>query len=87
MRSVMTIAYCVCFCRQPWHNLHQSPIPQKTNDSLRRAVLWANAACPFIRNSKMSGVFPVTGIIEKPDPAIRYKLLMNLTEWEKDSAG
>ena len=60
-------------------------LPKRVKDSLRREALWANATYPLIINSKMSGVFPVTDIKEKPDVSMKYKLLMNLTQWAKDS--
>jgi intracellular sulfur oxidation DsrE/DsrF family protein len=55
-------------------------------DSIRWATLEATASFPLIKNSKWSGVFPVKDIKEKPDTSMKYKLLMNLTEWEKDTA-
>jgi intracellular sulfur oxidation DsrE/DsrF family protein len=61
-------------------------LAKKVKDSIRWAKLEATATYPLIVNSKMSGVFPVTDIKDKPDPAMKYKLLMNMTEWEKDSA-
>src|ERR1700730_11508813 len=54
-------------------------------DSLRNAKFFAEAGYPLIKNSKWSGVIPIEGVTEKPDPAIKYKLLVELTEWPKDS--
>ena len=45
-------------------------------DSLKIAALFAKAYYPLIKDSKWSGVLPVEGITEKPDPTITYKLLM-----------
>jgi intracellular sulfur oxidation DsrE/DsrF family protein len=55
-------------------------------DSVRIDKLFQNAEQPIIKNSKWSGVIPVTGIDEKPDPKMKYKLLVEITWWEKDSA-
>lgn len=55
-------------------------------DSVRIDKLFQTAEQPIIKNSKWSGVIPVTGIDEKPDPKMKYKLLVEITWWEKDSA-
>jgi intracellular sulfur oxidation DsrE/DsrF family protein len=61
-------------------------LAKKAKDSIRWAALEATAYYPLIKNSKWSGVFPVTDIKEKPDVTMKYKFLMNLSEWEKDTA-
>jgi intracellular sulfur oxidation DsrE/DsrF family protein len=55
-------------------------------DSVRVDKLMETADYPVIKNSKYSGVLPVVGIDEKPDPKLKYKLLVEIAWWEKDSA-
>lgn len=55
-------------------------------DSVRIDKLMQTAERPIIKNSKWSGAIPVSGIDEKPDPKMKYKLLIEITWWEKDSA-
>ncbi len=55
-------------------------------DSARFAKLIAIAQYPLIQSTPFSGVLPVADATEKPDPSLQYKLVMNLTEWEKDAA-
>ncbi len=52
-------------------------------DSVRVDKLFQTAEQPIIKNSKWSGVIPVVGIDEKPDPKMKYKLLVEITWWEK----
>ena len=40
------------------------------------AAFFARAYYPLIKGSKWSGVMPVEGITEVPDPKMRYKLLL-----------
>lgn len=54
-------------------------------DSLRLAKLNAKGIYPAIKASKFSGVLPVTGITEKPDTSMKYKLLISLTEGTSDA--
>jgi len=62
-------------------------IVKKVRDSLFWADLEKKAVYPLIKNSEMSGVFPVMNVTEKPDISIKYKLLFNMTLWPKDSTG
>lgn len=55
-------------------------------DSLRVENLLSKAQYPLIKNSKWSGVLPVQDIQEKPDPSMKYKLLIEITAWSKDTA-
>jgi len=55
-------------------------------DSSRIGKLFAAATYPLIKNSKWSGVLPVNDIEDKPDPAMIYKLLVEVTSWSDDSA-
>ena len=55
-------------------------------DSIRMAELFSKASYPLIKSSKWSGVLPVTGVTEKPDPSMQYKLLMEDVDPIKDSA-
>jgi intracellular sulfur oxidation DsrE/DsrF family protein len=54
-------------------------------DSVRLDKLFQTAEQPIIKNSKWSGVIPVVDIDERPDPKMKYKLLVEITWWEKDS--
>jgi len=55
-------------------------------DSLKFERLFSTALYPLIKNSKWSGVIPVANIEENPDPSMKYKLVMEVTGWNKDSA-
>jgi intracellular sulfur oxidation DsrE/DsrF family protein len=55
-------------------------------DSVRMAQLLSKASYPLIKSSKWSGVLPMTGVTEKPDPTMQYKLLMEDVIGIKDSA-
>lgn len=55
-------------------------------DSIRFEKLLEKADYPVIKNSKYSAALPVSGINEKPDPKMKYKILVEVTGWEKDSA-
>ena len=48
-------------------------------DNMRLAKLNAAGTYPLIKASKFSGVLPVSGITEKPDSNLKYKLLISLT--------
>jgi intracellular sulfur oxidation DsrE/DsrF family protein len=54
-------------------------------DSIRLEKLLEKADFPLIKNSKYSAALPVAGIDERPDPKMKYKLLVEITGWEKDS--
>ncbi|PWT76336.1 MAG: hypothetical protein C5B59_06880 [Bacteroidetes bacterium] len=55
-------------------------------DSLRMERLLSQAQYPLIKNSKWSGALAVQDIQEKPDPSMKYKLLIESTIWSKDTA-
>jgi len=55
-------------------------------DSVRIAELFSKASYPLIKTSKYSGVLPVSGVTEKPDPTMQYKLLLEDVVPIKDSA-
>jgi len=80
MKCLAFIALCI-FCYLPSeaqpsaHNLQDS-IARAQKDSLRMAAFFARAYYPLIKGSKWSGVMPVEGITEVPDPKMRYKLLL-----------
>lgn len=61
-------------------------VSQARTDSVRLATLKSTAYYPLIKNSEWSLVLPVDQIEEKPDLSMKYKLLMNLTQWSKDTA-
>src|SRR5690349_14335407 len=48
-------------------------------DSVRLDKLFQTAEQPIIKNSKWSGVIPVVDIDERPDPKMKYKLLVEIT--------
>jgi intracellular sulfur oxidation DsrE/DsrF family protein len=70
---------------QPSIQNSQDSIAKAKKDSLRMASFFAKAYYPLIKGSKWSGVMPVEGITEIPDPRIRYKLLMEDIFPVKDS--
>lgn len=51
-------------------------LSKEQQDSVKMAELFSKASYPLIKGSKFSGVLPVTGVTEKPDPTLQYKLLM-----------
>jgi len=53
-------------------------------DSLRLAKFKAKGTYPLIKGSPFSGVLPVSGITEKPDNNLKYKLVISLTAGTKD---
>jgi len=55
-------------------------------DSVRIDKLFSTASYPLIKRSKWSGVLAVDGITEKPDPSMKYKLLVEITGFKTDSA-
>ncbi|MBS1575593.1 MAG: DsrE family protein [Bacteroidetes bacterium] len=55
-------------------------------DSVRLEKLLEKADYPVIKRSKYSAALAVSNIDEKPDPKMKYKLLVEITGWEKDSA-
>jgi len=57
----------------------KEPAPISKRDSLRLAKLKAKGTYPLIKASAYSGVLPVTGITEKPDNSVKYKLAFSLT--------
>jgi intracellular sulfur oxidation DsrE/DsrF family protein len=61
-------------------------LTQQQKDSMRIAELFSKASYPLIKSSKYSGVLPVSGVTEKPDPSMQYKLLMEDVVPIKDSA-
>ncbi len=65
---------------------NKDSIESARKDSLRMAKFFSMATYPLVTKSKMSGVIPVDDIQEKPDATMKYKLLMELTLWSKDSA-
>jgi intracellular sulfur oxidation DsrE/DsrF family protein len=48
--------------------------------------LLARATYPLIKEAKMGGIIPLTGLTEIPDPTIEYKLLFELVQSNFDSA-
>ena len=55
-------------------------------DSLLGATLDARIFFPVINAGKWSGVLPVKNVDARPDTSLKYKLLINLTLWNEDSA-
>ena len=53
-------------------------------DSMRLAKLNAHGIYPAVKASKFSGVLPVTGITDKPDINLKYKLVISLTYGTSD---
>ncbi|HJW18777.1 MAG TPA: DsrE family protein, partial [Flavisolibacter sp.] len=70
---------------QPSSQNASDSIAKAQKDSLKMAALFAKAYYPLIKGSKWSGVLPVEGITEIPDPKTRYKLLMEDVFPIKDS--
>lgn len=60
-------------------------IEKKVKDSLRWEKIKSTATFPLIKNSEWSAAFPVNQVGEKPDPAMKYKLLFNMAIWSRDS--
>jgi intracellular sulfur oxidation DsrE/DsrF family protein len=58
---------------------------ERIKDSVKFENLLKTAIYPLIKSGKMSGVLPVTGITEKPDPTQQYLLLKELANGIKDS--
>ncbi|MBS1608121.1 MAG: hypothetical protein JSS70_04970, partial [Bacteroidetes bacterium] len=52
-------------------------------DSVRLEKLLEKADYPVIKRSKYSAALAVSNIDEKPDPKMKYKLLVEITGWEK----
>jgi intracellular sulfur oxidation DsrE/DsrF family protein len=80
MKFLAFIALCI-FCyhpsgAQPSANNKQDSIARAKKDSMKMAAIFARAYYPLIKGSKMSGVLPVEGITEIPDPKMKYKLLL-----------
>jgi hypothetical protein len=71
---------------EKYDKMVRDSVEKKVKDSLRWAKLKAEYTYPLIKNSEWSMVIPVNNIQEKPDPAMRYKLLFNMTVWSKDTA-
>ncbi|MFI5156274.1 MAG: DsrE family protein [Chitinophagales bacterium] len=55
-------------------------------DSLRWEALKATAIFPVINAGEWSGVIPVQNIQARPDATLKFKLLINLTLWDADTA-
>lgn len=66
-------------------SIHDS-IVKNVKDSIWWESLKKTAVYPVIKNSEWSGAFPVPQVTEKADPAMKYRLLFNLTLWSKDSS-
>ena len=68
-------------------NTHiQDSIKAALKDSLRIEKLKAVATFPLFNAGPWSGVLPVEGVDEKPDPKREYKLLFELTYVQKDTS-
>jgi intracellular sulfur oxidation DsrE/DsrF family protein len=61
-------------------------VENSVKDSIQWETLKATGIYPLIKNSEWSAIFPVKNIQEKPDVAMRYKLLINMTQWSKDTS-
>lgn len=57
----------------------QTPAQKAKADSIRIAKLEASMIYPFINGGKNSGVVPVNNPSFKPDPNMKYKLLFEIT--------
>ena len=66
-------------------SIHDS-IVRKVKDSLKWVMAKKIALYPLIKNSEWSLALPVTGVTDKIDPAMKYKLLFSMEVWGHDSA-
>jgi intracellular sulfur oxidation DsrE/DsrF family protein len=60
---------------------------KKIADSIRWESVKKTGFFPLIKNSEESAVYPVPGVTEKADPAMKYKLLFHMYVWSRDSIG
>jgi intracellular sulfur oxidation DsrE/DsrF family protein len=86
--SLLFFFVLIWFCAkaQPSQSPSNDSLNKAQKDSAKIAMFFARATYPLIKGSKWSGVLPVENITEKPDPAITYKLLMEVVVPIKDSA-
>jgi len=61
-------------------------IIRKVKDSLKWDKAKKIAQYPLIKNSEWSLALPVSGVTERIDPAMKYKLLFAMEVWGRDSA-
>jgi intracellular sulfur oxidation DsrE/DsrF family protein len=66
--------------------LKTDSLEKAKKDSIRWATLDASLSFPVIKAGKWSGVLPVKNVEARPDTSLSYKLLINLTLWDRDSA-
>ncbi len=55
-------------------------------DSIRWAKLDASAVFPVYKAGKWSGVLPIAGVDEVPDPKKQYNLVFDFTHFNKDTS-
>ena len=61
-------------------------IIRKVKDSLKWDMVKKIAQYPLIKNSEWSLALPVSGVTDRIDPAMKYKLLFAMEVWGRDSA-
>ncbi|HTS45679.1 MAG TPA: DsrE family protein [Puia sp.] len=88
MRNILIVVflYAVPILSSAQNSNKISSDSTSIKDSLRMAKFFSMAAYPVIKDSKWSGVVPVSDIQEKPDSLMKFKLLMEVTNWSSDSA-
>lgn len=89
-KSTLLLVLLVSMCSLSFAQSDTAAVVKKDSaaykDSIRAEKLFSKAIYPLIKNSKWSGVLPVEGIDEKPVPGMKYKLLVEITGFKKDSA-
>lgn len=74
-------------CRQSADsNVTPADSPTTSRFKTFRSYVASKAIYPLIKNSKYSGVAPVSNVDEFPDTNMQYKLLMDLSVGMKDSS-
>ncbi len=86
MKTIITFFLCFLLLATSVFSQEAKKSAAELKEERRLAKLFGVALYPLIKSNPMSGVFPVTGITERPDTTLKYKLLFVFTLGSKDTS-
>lgn len=80
MRKILLFCLCLIPFLSAFSQSPKDSAALARRDSLRMAKMFGSAIYPLIKEAPMGGVVEIQNPDEKPDPKMKYKLLMNFVQ-------
>ncbi len=80
MKKILLVCICLITILSAFSQSPRDSAALARRDSLRMAKMFGSAVYPLIKEAPMGGVVDIQNPDEKPDPKMKYKLLMNFVQ-------